>query len=107
MKEVKESKSNQLIGSDFTDNDMVELLQAVNEILEHCRSCKREIATTNRQFKETITNISHDLRTPLTSANSYLQMVEKRWLIRGRAKRVHRNYSRTNGGDERLIRPTV
>ena len=81
MKEVKESKSNQLIGSDFTDNDMVELLQAVNEILEHCRSCKREIATTNRQFKETITNISHDLRTPLTSANSYLQMVEKGGLL--------------------------
>jgi signal transduction histidine kinase len=48
----------------------------MNKLLEKHRQIYLEIDNAQNDLKRAITNISHDLRTPLTSVKGYLQMVE-------------------------------
>lgn len=58
------------------DKDMLLLIGSINEILEYEKSMEVETTRINKQIKETITNISHDLRTPLTSTIGYIQLIK-------------------------------
>lgn len=53
------------------------LVVSLNKLLKDIK--RRKYVTLNQEdlFKQTITSISHDLRTPLTSASGYLQMLYK------------------------------
>lgn len=55
--------------------DLNRLASSMNTLMEKQRKLEIELERTNRKFKETITNVSHDLRTPLTSANGYIQLL--------------------------------
>ena len=50
-------------------------VQTINHTLAQNRQHNYEKIQTENQLKSAITNISHDLRTPLTSAKGYLQML--------------------------------
>lgn len=39
--------------------------------------CKIQLKRENQIYRESIISISHDIRTPLTSAKGYLQMLQK------------------------------
>ena len=71
-----------------------EVITLFNEIVEKYRGemvmLKRELCT----YRESITSISHDIRTPLTSAKGYLQMLSKDPLSDGTAKK-HQEYIAT------------
>lgn len=54
-----------------------ELITAINHVIVSCRDEKRALIRENKIYKESITSISHDIRTPLTSAKGYLQMLQK------------------------------
>ncbi len=54
-----------------------ELITAVNHLIVRCREERRKLLRENRIYRESITSISHDIRTPLTSAKGYLQMLQK------------------------------
>lgn len=54
-----------------------ELINEVNTVLVKYREEERRLARENRIYRESITSISHDIRTPLTSAKGYLQMLQK------------------------------
>ena len=58
------------------DRDIVAFTETVNAVLERNRRVLFEKIRTEADLKRAITNISHDLRTPLTSAQGYLQMLE-------------------------------
>lgn len=52
-----------------------EVICAVNRILEKNRETQELLRRENRSYRESIAGISHDIRTPLTSAKGYMQMI--------------------------------
>lgn len=53
------------------------LAKAINRELSQLRKLKQQYASGDRELKEAVTNISHDLRTPLTAINGYLDLLER------------------------------
>ena len=58
------------------DKGIVELIVSINSLLEKSRAIHRKSLASELEIKQAITNISHDLRTPLTSAKGYLQIMQ-------------------------------
>jgi len=58
------------------DKDTASLAKNANAMLAKSRQDTIAARRTEADLKRAITNISHDLRTPLTSAKGYLQMLE-------------------------------
>lgn len=57
------------------NKNMAAFAHTINQTLANNRQHRYEKIQTENQLKAAITNISHDLRTPLTSAMGYLQML--------------------------------
>lgn len=53
------------------------LAKAINRELSQLRKLKQQYASGDRELKEAVTNISHDLRTPLTAISGYLDLLER------------------------------
>lgn len=53
------------------------LAMAINIELSKLRKLKRQYANGDRELKEAVTSISHDLRTPLTAISGYLDLLER------------------------------
>lgn len=58
------------------DPDAERLAKAMNRCFEEDEKAKLALEREEKRFRETIANISHDLRTPLTSVKGYLQLLE-------------------------------
>lgn len=54
-----------------------EMIEACNRLLDKYRKEAKRLEKENSIYKESITSISHDIRTPLTSAKGYVQMLRK------------------------------
>ena len=54
-----------------------EVIETFNRLLLHYREEENRLKKENQIYRESITSISHDIRTPLTSAKGYLQMLQK------------------------------
>ena len=72
-----------------------EVITLFNEIMEKYRGELVILKRENRAYRESITSISHDIRTPLTSAKGYLQMFSKDALPDAAAVEKHREYLAT------------
>ena len=57
--------------------ELRELLQEVNEMMLTFRKLEIDIEKKNNSLQKTIVNISHDLKTPLTSALGYVELLQK------------------------------
>lgn len=53
-----------------------DVIEATNRVLARYRETEGALKKVNRTYKESITSISHDIRTPLTSAKGYIQMLQ-------------------------------
>ena len=71
----EQSKSPVLL--EFQDKDLDSLTVALNEVLKQESDLRVSQEIQEREFKNLITNISHDLRTPLTVMKGYLQLIER------------------------------
>lgn len=56
------------------DNDLSKLAAAINRNLDLQKRLRIDIRSNDLQLKDSIANLSHDLRTPLTSILGYLQL---------------------------------
>ncbi|MDE7226367.1 MAG: HAMP domain-containing histidine kinase [Ruminococcus sp.] len=71
-----ENDTNTLIGISSRDKDMLKLADSLNVQLKELRRKRHIYEQGDRELKEAITNISHDIRTPLTAIIGYLDLME-------------------------------
>ena len=69
--------TNTLIDISTRDPYMRKLATDINEQLRLLRQQRHKYLTGDRELKEAVTNISHDLRTPLTAICGYLDLLDK------------------------------
>ncbi|MBZ2174292.1 HAMP domain-containing histidine kinase [Schnuerera sp. xch1] len=73
---IKDNDTNMKIDLQIKMKEINELAIQLNHIIDYYKTEKIAISKAQHEFKEEITNISHDLRTPLTSIAGYVQMLE-------------------------------
>ncbi|MBD5135575.1 MAG: HAMP domain-containing histidine kinase [Lachnospiraceae bacterium] len=73
---IKENDTNMLLTVDVSSKELVELVSGINENNVSYRNKINDYKKKDEMLKEAITNLSHDIRTPLTSLNGYFQMLE-------------------------------
>lgn len=71
------SDSNVLIDLSSRDRHMRNLAYAINKELKKLINDRHRYQQGNAELKNAVTNISHDLRTPLTAVCGYLDMLDK------------------------------
>lgn len=76
LKNIENEDSNVLLNKEFNDKNLNELLIQINLLLKSINEKVREINLKNNSLKRMITNVAHDLRTPLTSAMGYMDMIK-------------------------------
>lgn len=59
------------------DNDLMAITVALNQIFSEDEAFRNMQNRNENEYREMITNISHDLRTPLTVLKGYLQLMER------------------------------
>lgn len=72
-----ETETNVLIHISGRDRYMRKLASELNKQLRLLRMQRRRLNQGNRELKNAVANISHDLRTPLTAIYGYLDLLEK------------------------------
>lgn len=73
---VKE-QSSQIISVDMVNKHINKLAKSINECLKAEETLRLNSIKEEKKFKELMTNISHDLRTPLTAIKGYQQILQK------------------------------
>ncbi len=89
------SDTNQLITVSSSDKYVCVLASRIAEELRILRRQRQQYINGDRELKEAITNISHDLRTPLTAICGYLDLLEKEQKSEKAAKYLARITERT------------
>lgn len=69
--------TNALITTSSSNKELRNLLKEVNEMMVSFRQLELEIENKHHNLQRTIVNISHDLKTPLTSALGYVELLQK------------------------------
>lgn len=72
-----ETETNTLISISSHDPYMQSLAASLNVELKNLRRERHRFQQGDRELKDAITNISHDLRTPLTAIYGYLELLEQ------------------------------
>ena len=72
---ISENDTNMEVTTGSKSKSVRRLSLQINTLLKHYKSAGSEIMRQNKTFRENITSISHDLRTPLTAASGYIQML--------------------------------
>lgn len=73
MEELEEN----FIFVDFVDRDLESMALQINKMIDLMQNVKAESIRGQKAIKSSISMISHDMRTPLTSVIGYLQLAEK------------------------------
>lgn len=60
-----------------TDHDMQQIINVLNELKDKNQKVQYQALQMDMNLKEMISNISHDIRTPLTSIYGYIQLLEE------------------------------
>ena len=76
LSDIAHTDTNARLVTNTGDKSVSALIESVNAMLKQNRLDHLNAQHTEAELKRAITNISHDLRTPLTAARGYLQMLE-------------------------------
>lgn len=77
FQKLLKTNTNTIIQISSRDREMCALASAINLQLETFYEKRRCYEQGNLELKEAVTNISHDLRTPLTAIYGYLNLLKK------------------------------
>ncbi|MDR2832562.1 MAG: HAMP domain-containing histidine kinase [Streptococcaceae bacterium] len=76
LQTIEKTDTNMRITTTTYDSDVVALSTDMNKVLDKQKQIVLDAKRSSRELKQGISNISHDLRTPLTSALGYVQMLK-------------------------------
>lgn len=68
--------SNKLLTSLDLSDSSTELIEELNKLIEGNIRNRKEIKKQNLKFKEEVTNLSHDFRTPVTSIKGFVELIQ-------------------------------
>lgn len=71
---LRSEDTNMRLTTDLTDRDILMLSDEMNQLVAHFKEKLKDSAKRDREIKETVTGLSHDIRTPLTSLEGYIQL---------------------------------
>jgi len=89
LEEITSADTNSNLCTSTFDVDITVLTQHINKMLKKSRKDYQDTKRMEADLKRAVTNISHDLRTPLTSAIGYIQMIETSELDAETVSRYH------------------
>lgn len=73
---IKDNNTNMIITSRYSNNSSIgRFINQINELIENTSILRRNYLNKENNLKDTLTNLSHDIRTPLTSLDGYFQLV--------------------------------
>ncbi len=75
--DILRKDTNNLITISSSDSDVAELTKKLNKELQELRKQKLYYKNGNQELKELMTNVSHDMRTPLTAIKGYVELINK------------------------------
>lgn len=96
MAERSEQDTNALLTLPCRDRELRKLASCLNEELEKLRYLQLQYQQGDRELKDAVTNISHDLRTPLTAIAGYLELLKGQPLSLDTQRYVQQIQSRTD-----------
>ncbi|BCN28907.1 sensor histidine kinase [Anaeromicropila herbilytica] len=88
--------SRQYINLDMINSELNKLVKNINLCLKAEESIRLGTVREEKKFRELIANISHDLRTPLTAAKGYLQLLQKEKLTKEQQDKLEISVKHTN-----------
>lgn len=74
---IIELDTNNLITIGTGSKEIRDLVNSLNKNLKNLRKLELEYKNGNQDLKSSITNISHDMRTPLTAINGYIDLLKE------------------------------
>lgn len=77
MQFIEEKETNYKLISFMNAKEISELVILMNGVIDKYRNATINTIRVNQNFRESITSISHDIRTPLTSLRGYIQLMRK------------------------------
>ena len=86
---MKENKTNLRLTSDLPLPEIDALIDEINEVLDRAREIRQDTRNSESRLKETITSLSHDIRTPLTSLDGYFQLLQQSASEEEQKKYIH------------------
>lgn len=96
MAERSEQDTNALLTLPCRDRELRKLASCLNEELKKLRYLQLQYHQGDRELKDAVTNISHDLRTPLTAIAGYLELLKGQSLSPDTQRYVQQIQSRTD-----------
>ena len=84
-----EENSRSYLHVTLLDRSVSRLASEMNKCFMQDDQAKQILEREEKQFRETIANISHDLRTPLTSIKGFLQLLEREEPTEAQRKRLN------------------
>ena len=76
LREIKPQDSNELVHSEGSGKTSADLINEINSLLRQMQRSRIQYQQKNHALEQMMTNISHDLRTPLTSAMGYIHLIQ-------------------------------
>lgn len=73
---IMREDTNAIVRVDIPQKDIIALSDVINQLIKRNRETLVAAERLDQSFRESITNVSHDLRTPLTTAGGYLGMIK-------------------------------
>lgn len=76
LEEILDDDTNRLITVSTSNKHIRKVASTLNVQLKKLRKIKIQYESGSEELKNTITNISHDMRTPLTAINGYIELLQ-------------------------------
>lgn len=92
LSEIMQKETTERIKFMTTDLEMQKLLVVLNELLDYNHANLMKYNHSQLSMKKMLSNISHDLKTPLTVIQGYLEMLELKYT---EEEAVHKAYKQT------------